>query len=289
MNTEQTPPTVAAALARATARLQRDPATAASAALDAQLLLAHVLGCPRSGLLAIDTAALQPGQAAAFEQCLARRARGEPVAYITGRKAFWTLELQITPAVLVPRPETELLVERCLALLPTPRARVADLGTGSGAVALALASERPHWQLTATDHSAAALAVAESNARALGLGNVRFVGGDWFAPLAGQRFDLIVSNPPYIAAGDAALEDPALRHEPPAALSSGPTGLEALAALITGAAAHLPAGGYLVLEHGADQQQPVAEWLVAQGFRHVRCHADLAGLPRVTEAQRPAQ
>ncbi len=284
MDAEQSPLTIAAALARAGARLQR----VASGTLDAQLLLAHALARPRSALLAHDAQSLRPEQVLAYDQLVARRARGEPLAYITGRREFWTLELRVTPDVLVPRPETELLVERALALLPAAEARVADLGTGSGAIALALASERPRWRITATDRSRAALAVAEANARALDAGQVRFVGGDWFEPLAGERFDLIASNPPYIAAGDRALEDPALRHEPPAALSSGPTGLEALAALIGGASSHLVEAGWLLLEHGADQQRAVADLLVAQGFGHVRCHPDLAGLPRVTEAQRPA-
>ena len=292
MDAEQTPLTIAAALALASARLQivsgAEPAAAPSAALDAQLLLAHTLARPRSMLLAHNTEALRPDQVAAFDRAIARRARGEPLAYITERKEFWTFELRVTPAVLVPRPETELLVERCLALLPATEARVVDLGTGSGAIALALASERPQWRITATDQSPAALAVAEANARTLKTANVRFLTGDWFDPLAGERFDLIASNPPYIAAHDGALDDPALRHEPPAALSSGPTGLEALAALIGGAGSHLVTAGWLVLEHGANQQRAVADLLVAQGFRHVRCHADLAGLPRVTEAQRPA-
>jgi release factor glutamine methyltransferase len=304
MNAEQSPLTIAAALARATARLQAAPSAtpgaaagdgpgagpdaAAGCSLDAQLLLAHTLARPRSALLAHDTDALRPEQADAFDRLVARRARGEPLAYITGRKQFWTLELRVTPDVLVPRPETELLVERALALVPAPEARVADLGTGSGAIALALASERPRWRITATDKSSTALAVAEANARALNVGNVRFAGGAWFDPIAGERYDLIISNPPYIAAHDRALEDPALRHEPPAALSSGPTGLEALAALIGGAGSYLAAAGWLLLEHGANQQQAVADLLVAQGFAHVRCHADLAGLPRVTEAQWPA-
>ena len=276
--------TIASALARATAQLQRE-GDATSAALDAQLLLAAALSLPRSALLARDADILRPAHAAALDKLLLRRARGEPLAYITGRKEFWSLSLRVTPEVLVPRPETELLVERALALLPARGARVADLGTGSGAIALALASERANWRITATDQSAAALAVAEDNARALGLANIRFVGGDWFEPLGGERFDLIASNPPYIAAGDPALAAPALRHEPSLALSSGATGLEALATLVAGAGAHLATGGWLLLEHGAGQQREVADLLVAQGFRHVRCHADLAGLPRMTEAQ----
>jgi len=278
------PLTIAAALARATAQLQRD-GDATSASLDAQLLLAAALSLPRSALLARDADRLHPGHAAALEELLARRARGEPIAYITGRKEFWSLSLRVTPDVLVPRPETELLVERALELLPAHAARVADLGTGSGAIALALASERPRWRITATDRSAAALAVAEGNARALGLANVRFVAGDWFEPLLREQFDLIASNPPYIGAGDRALASPTLRHEPPLALSSGATGLEALATLVTEAGAHLATNGWLLLEHGSGQQAEVADLLVAQGFRHVRCHADLAGLPRMTEAQ----
>jgi release factor glutamine methyltransferase len=287
MDAEQTPITKGAALASAAARLQAMP----GARLEAQLLLCHALSCTRGALLVREEELLEPAQLAAIEGAVERRARGEPLAYITGRKEFWSLELQVTPAVLVPRPETELVVERCLALLAPltlEAADIADLGTGSGAIALALARERPRWQVTATDQSKAALAVAIGNASALGLANVRFAAGDWFVPLADERYDLLASNPPYIALGDAALDDPALRHEPSGALASGPTGLEALAALIAGAPAHLRESGWLVMEHGATQAASVADLLVARGFRHVRCHADLAGLARVTEAQRPA-
>jgi release factor glutamine methyltransferase len=257
-----------------------------SAALDAQLLLAHALQRPRSWLLAHADATLDSAARAAFAALLARRVAGEPLAYITGRREFWSLVLAVNSAVLVPRPETELLVERALALLHKARARVADLGTGSGAIALALASERPDWQLTAIDQSSAALAVAAANARELGLRNLRWLASDWFAALAGERFDLLVSNPPYIAESDPALLDLALQHEPRAALSSGPEGLDALRAIIAGAAAQLLPEGWVLLEHGATQAAAVATMLVAQGFTHVRCHADLAGLPRVTEAQR---
>jgi release factor glutamine methyltransferase len=284
MDAEQTPETIAAALARAVARLQAMP----GARLEAQLLLCHALSRPRSALLIRENELLLPAQRSAIESAVDRRVRGEPLAYITGRREFWSLELQVTPAVLVPRPETELVVERCLALIGASTAAIADLGTGSGAIALALAHERPGWQVTATDQSTPALAVAMGNAAALALANVRFRMGNWFAPLATERYDLLASNPPYIALGDAALDDPALRHEPPSALASGPTGLEALAALIEGAPAHLLERGWLVLEHGATQADAVADLLVARGFRHVRCHADLAGLARVTEAQRPA-
>jgi release factor glutamine methyltransferase len=287
MHTAHSPPTVAGVLAASIARLE----PAASAVLDAQLLLAHALGCARSAVLARGSEPMAPARIAALAPLLERRARGEPLAYITGRREFWSLELQVTAAVLVPRPETELVVERSLALLAplaAGAASIADLGTGSGAIALALARERPRWRITATDRSTAALAIAAANARALGIDNVSFLAGDWYQPLAGCRFALIASNPPYIAAGDAALVDPALRHEPLAALASGPTGLEDIAALIAGASAHLLEAGWLVLEHGATQAGAVAELLVSQGFTHVRCHADLAGLERVTEAQRTA-
>jgi release factor glutamine methyltransferase len=162
---------------------------------------------------------------------------------------------------------------------------VADLGTGSGAIALALARERPQWRVTATDRSAAALEVAAANARALAVHNVHFLTGDWYGAVGGERFELIASNPPYVGAMDPVLQGPALRHEPLAALASGASGLEDLAAVIAGAGAHLSAAGWLVLEHGAGQAPEVEKLLVAQGFRHVRCHADLAGLARVTEAQ----
>ncbi|MDE2220464.1 MAG: peptide chain release factor N(5)-glutamine methyltransferase [Gammaproteobacteria bacterium] len=284
MDTEQTPPTIAAALAQAAARLP----LGAAANSEAQLLLGHVLACTRSALLVREDERLTSASLAAFTDAVGRRARGEPLAYITGHKEFWSLELKVTPDVLVPRPETELVVERALALLGAGRAAIADLGTGSGAIALALARERPGWQVTATDLSGAALAVAQANAAAIGVANVRLRRGDWFSALAGECFDLLASNPPYIASGDAALADPALRHEPMGALASGPTGLEALATLVEGAPAHLRARGWLVLEHGAGQAGAVAELLVARGYRHVRCHADLAGLARVTEAQRPA-
>ena len=273
---------VASALASAARALP----PGASALLDAQLLLAHAMGRSRSWLLAHAEDTLDTDVARKFAALVARRAAGEPLAYVVGYREFWSLSLRITPAVLVPRPETELLVERALALLPAAAAAVADLGTGSGAVALALAVERPLWCLTATDNSVAALGVAAGNARALGLGNVRFVAGDWLHPLRGERYALIASNPPYIGAGDPALLDPALQHEPQVALCSGPGGLDALATIIAAAPDCLQPQGWLLLEHGADQAPAVASMLVAQGYAHVRCHTDLAGQPRVTEAQK---
>jgi len=284
MATAPPPSTIDALLAWARASLQSSD----NPALEAQLLLGHALGLARGALMVRGEQALAAGPMAAFERAVQRRAAGEPLAYITGQREFWSLPLRVTPAVLVPRPETELVVERALALLGTGPARVADLGTGSGAIALALARERPGWRVTATDRSAAALEVATANARALAVENVRFLAGDWYGAIAGEQFDLIASNPPYVGATDPVLQGSALRHEPLAALASGASGLEDLAAVIDGAVAHLSAAGWLVLEHGAGQAAEVEKLLVAQGFRHVRCHADLAGLARVTEAQIPA-
>jgi release factor glutamine methyltransferase len=255
--------------------------------LDAQLLLAGALQRPRSHLYAEPKSVCPDAARDAFMAWIDRRVRGEPLAYITGEREFWSRRLQVTPDVLVPRPETELLVERALALCPPGPAQVLDLGTGSGAVALALAIERPAWQITATDASPAALAVAAGNARTLDVRNCEFVSGSWYEPVPGRRFELIVSNPPYIAHGDPALADPALRHEPQSALVSPPDGLTALREIIVGARGHLVAGGALALEHGNDQGPAVAEMLVRAGFSHVRSHADLAGHPRVTEARMP--
>jgi release factor glutamine methyltransferase len=256
-----------------------------SAWLDAELLLARVLEQPRSYLRTHAHQMLTATSIECYRAFLARRAQGEPVAYLTGEREFWSLSLRVTPAVLVPRPETELAVARCLALRSDAACAVADLGTGSGAIALALASERRHWRLVATDRSEEALQVARANAARLHLDNVEFLQGDWLEPLGRRQFDLIVSNPPYVAAGDPVLS--ALRFEPAIALSPGADALEALRAIVSRASAHLVSGGWLVLEHGATQREDVARALVAAGYARVRCHADLAGHDRVTEAQRP--
>jgi release factor glutamine methyltransferase len=260
-------------------------ASSDSAHLDAQLLLAHVLGCPRSQLITAANEPVSARAAARFRALLRRRQAGEPLAYLTGEREFWSLQLRLGPAVLVPRPETELVVERALALLPPRGAAVADLGTGSGAIALALAFERPGWELVATDRSQPALRIARANARRLNLANLEFLQGEWCAPLRGRRLDGIVSNPPYVAAHDPALA--ALRYEPAGALSPGPSGLEALEAIIREAPSVLRAGGALILEHGAAQAHAVASALVAAGFARVGCHRDLAGHDRVTDAHWP--
>ncbi len=254
--------------------------------LDAELLLLEVLGISRARLRSHPEATSDEAQYRRYLSLLERRATGEPIAYITGWKDFWSLRLAVTPAVLVPRPETELLVERALALRPDELGEVADLGTGSGAIALSLASERPGWLVTATDVSEQALAVARANAESLGLERVRFLQGSWFEPLSGRTFDIIVSNPPYVAADDPAMRDPSLRHEPQGALTPGADALRSLRAIIEAAPNYLKRDGWLLLEHGADQAAEVASELVARGLRHVRSHRDLAGHERITEAQR---
>ncbi len=274
--------TAGALLAHAAGRL-RDPA---SAVLDAQLLLAHVLGVSRTRVMTELERIPEADVSRRYAELIERRAAGEPVAYILGQKEFWSLPLKVGPGVLVPRPETELLVERALALRPRPSGRVADLGTGSGAIALALAMERPHWEVSATDVSEEALATAKANAAALNLRQVEFLHGDWFEPLPGRTFDLIVSNPPYVAESDAAMQDPTLRYEPRIALTPGSDPLRSLREIIRSAPDHLERDGWLLLEHGADQAADVARELVGRGFRSVRSHRDLAGYDRVTEAQR---
>jgi release factor glutamine methyltransferase len=254
---------------------------------DAELLLLHVLGRDRAWLFAHGREPLAAATVAAFEALLARRQAGEPVAYLTGRRGFWTLDLAVSPATLIPRAETETLVELALQRLDDqPGRRAADLGTGSGAIALALASERQQAQLVATDVSAAALAVARANAARHHLGNVSFRQGSWLQPLAGERFELIVSNPPYIAVADPHLQQGDLRHEPASALASGGDGLDAIREIVAGAPAHLLPGGWLLLEHGWEQGAAVAELLHAHGYVEVATHQDLEQRDRVTLGRR---
>ena len=267
-------PTVARLLARA--RDLIDPA-------DAALLLAHALGKSRSWLFAHADDALGEAEAARFDVLLARRAAGEPVAYLTGWRGFWTLELAVTPATLVPRPETELLVDLALARLPVDApVRVADLGTGSGAIALAIASERPRAQVLATDASSAALDVARGNAARNGIGNVAFRLGSWLQPLGEDTFDLITSNPPYIAEGDPHLAQGDLRFEPAMALSCGADGLDAIRVIVRDAPACLRPGGWLLLEHGWEQGDAVRALLAAAGFADVATERDLEQRDRVS-------
>jgi release factor glutamine methyltransferase len=256
--------------------------------MDAQWLLVHALGQSRSWLYAHGEDIAGAALAARFEALVARRVAGEPVAYLTGRRGFWSFDLAVTPATLIPRVETELLVELALTRLPQDRdLHVADLGTGSGAIALALAHERPRARVVSTDASDAALAVARGNGDALGIGNIAFRQGDWLAPLAGERFDLIASNPPYIASDDPHLGAGDLRHEPMAALASGRDGLDAIRVIVRDAPAHLLARGWLLLEHGLEQGCAVRELLEAAGFVEVATNADLEGRDRVTLGRIP--
>jgi len=266
----------------ALAALRRQLAAVSTTAdLDARLLLTHVLGVSRAAVAADPARMLDPQQAAALAALLQRRLSGEPLAYLTGRKEFWSLDLEVTPDVLVPRPETELVVELALeALAAVPNPAVLDLGTGSGAIALALARERPDAVVTAVDASAAALAVAGRNARRLQAGNVTLLRGSWYGPAGAARFDCIVSNPPYVAAGDAALT--ALAREPRQALTAGPEGLDALAEICSGACAHLEPGGALIVEHGATQGAAVRALMTQAGLAAIATHRDLAAHERVT-------
>jgi len=272
------PPTVGAALARAAQTLaQASP----SARLDAELLVMHACGLSRSELLTRDSQILTAEQVTGLDELLTRRQQGEPIAYLAGRREFWSLDLAVSPATLIPRPETELLVERALARIPPDAAwSIADLGTGSGAIALALAKERPRCRVIATDNSPAALAVARANAVRLDLA-VDYRLGDWLAPLAGETFDVLVSNPPYVASGDLHLAG--LRYEPDTALVAGPDGLDTIRAIVASARAALKPGGWLLLEHGYDQGAAVGVLLRQHGYDEVRCYPDLAGHDRVSE------
>lgn len=257
------------------------------AALDAQVLLAHVVRRNRTWLVAHRDEPLPRREAAAFFALAQRRRNGEPVAYLVGRREFWGMDLQVSPSVLVPRPETEALVELALDWLPADRpVRVLDLGTGSGAIALAIARERPQSKVTAVDASPAALAVARANTSSLGLRNVTLLESDWFERVGDDPFDLIVSNPPYIAAGDPHLGQDDVRFEPIAALVSGADGLDALRFIVAQAPPRLAAGGALLVEHGYDQADAVRVLLVEAGFADVTARRDLAGISRVAAGRR---
>ncbi len=278
---------ITAALARGAEQLR---AASDSPRLDAEVLLAHVLDCPRSRLFAHPEAVLQPQARSRYEHLLQRRAAGEPVAYLTGQREFWSMTLRVNRHTLIPRPETELLVEQALTLLPADfPCRVADLGTGSGAIALALARERPAWRLLACDISPRALATARANARRLGLlGRVRFRRSDWCAGLdARERFQLIAANPPYVRSDDPRLAQDVLRFEPAVAVAAGPKGLEHLRAIVRQARHRLQPGGWLLLEHGDDQRAAVLELLQEAGYEDVEDLDDHAGRPRLARARQP--
>lgn len=253
--------------------------------LDAEVLLAFVTNRTRTQLRSAPERLLTDDEYERFRQLTARRNRGEPIAYLTGTREFWSLTLHVDATVLVPRPETELLVERSLLHIMNPSARILDLGTGSGAIALAVASERPASDVLATDASSAALEIAQRNACELGLGRIRFQLSDWFSNLGNEQFDVIASNPPYIAAGDPQLAADVLAYEPRRALIAGTTGLEAIAVIITTAPRHLQQDGWLIVEHGIHQAPQARRLLEQAGFTSVASHADLAGIERVSEGQ----
>jgi release factor glutamine methyltransferase len=252
--------------------------------LEAELLLTAALGQARSYLLAWPNRPLSALQEQAFAELLRRRLAGEPIAYILGHREFWSLDLQITPDVLIPRPETELLVELALDAFPAKRTiAAADLGTGSGAVAAALAHERPRWQIFATDVSDAALSVAKNNFHHYGLNNVETYKGEWCTALPAKRkLDLIVANPPYVAERDPHLTQGDVQREPRSALIAGPCGLDAIRDIISQAPGHLSTDGLLLLEHGFDQGTATRALLKGAGFVQVQTYRDLAGLERVS-------
>lgn len=256
-------------------------------ALDAELLLARVLEESPTWLKTWPEKAISQGDSERFEVLLCRRLGGEPIAYILGSQPFWTLDLRVSPDTLIPRPETELLVETVLALMPAEAPlRVIDLGTGTGAIALALASERPRWHITACDDSAAALAVATANRDGLGL-EVSLVRSDWFDRIEPQVFDVVVSNPPYIESGDRHLSEGDLRFEPAKALVSGEDGLADIRRIVRQSAAYLAEGGLLILEHGFDQAAKVRDILEDSGYAGIVTCRDLSGHERATYGFRP--
>ncbi|MGH8466967.1 MAG: peptide chain release factor N(5)-glutamine methyltransferase [Pseudomonas sp.] len=269
--------TIIASLLRA-AELPDSP----TARLDVELLLAAAIGKSRSYLHTWPERIVSSEAALTFAGYLQRRRSGEPVAYILGQQGFWNLDLEVAPHTLIPRPDTELLVETAMALLPATPVRVLDLGTGTGAIALALASERPQWQVTAVDRVLEAVALAERNRQRLQLDNVQVLSSHWFDSLQGERYELIISNPPYIAADDPHLVAGDVRFEPSSALVAGADGLDDLRAIIRQAPAHLQPGGWLLLEHGYDQAAAVRELLAQHDFEQIESRVDYGGHERIS-------
>ena len=274
--------------------IERTLASAASALqtvsdsprLDAEILLAQALGRARAWVRAHGDEAVPPDVGARFDDVMHRRRDGEPIAYLVGEREFWSLAFAVTPAVLIPRPETEVLVAAALETVDDgPDIAIADLGTGSGAVAIALSTARPAWRVVATDCAPDALAVARANGSRHG-SRVAFHLGDWCAALAREQFNLIVSNPPYVADKDPHLSRGDVRFEPRGALAAGADGLDCIRKIAACAPAHLVPGGWLLLEHGYDQADAVADLLVAAGFREIRRWQDLGGVDRVSGGRR---
>ena len=280
------PGTVALAVAIGEARRRLQTVAGDCAGLEASLLLGRVSGLNRAAQLASPELPLTASVLTAFRHLVDQRDLGNPIAHLLGEREFWGLTLEVTPAVLIPRPETELLVETALRTLPRDASvDILELGTGSGAIAVALAVERPAWRIIATDVSTPALAVSRRNIDRHGADNVTLRQGDWFAAAGDERFDAVLSNPPYIAARDPHLRRGDLRFEPEEALAAGEDGLAALRQIVAAAPTHLKPGGWLILEHGYDQQPAVGGLLHDAGFNEVCCLSDLAGQPRCTVAR----
>jgi release factor glutamine methyltransferase len=253
--------------------------------LDSQLILAQILGCNRAWLIAHDDDNLNQVQQSTYQANIEKRAEGIPIAYILGEQEFWSLPFRVTDSVLIPRPETELLVEEVLSLHPDRAIQIADLGTGTGAIAIALALENPNDSIIAVDKSIAAIRVAAENRQSLGATNVNLCVGNWLSSFAPASLDIVVSNPPYIAMGDEHL--PALKHEPTEALVSGADGLDDIKQIIASGIATLKSGGLIAVEHGYNQQTAVINLMLQAGYRNIVGKQDLAGQPRVTIAERP--
>ena len=274
------PPTVSEILQTAARELQ---ATSPTPRLDAEVLVMHVCSLNRGALITRGRHVLTDDQLNRLETMIAQRRHGEPIAYLTGVREFWSLDLNVSPATLIPRPETELLVETALAHIPQEAIwTIADLGTGSGAIALALAKERPHCRVIATDISPQALEVARSNAAKFNLTHVDFREGNWFEPLADMKLDMMVSNPPYVRANDPHLEQGDVRFEPEQALAAGPEGLDAIRQIALSAREHLNPAAWLLFEHGWDQAAAIGQLLHSLGYRNIVCYPDLGGRDRIT-------
>lgn len=256
-----------------------------TARLDAEVLLCHVLGRDRSFLFTWPEHELNEQQLSDFRQLVNQRQNGTPVAYLTGERDFWTLKLSVSPATLIPRPDTELLVEKALEKPLPDNAEVVDLGTGTGAIALALASEKPGWSVVAVDMFADAVELARKNAGLNRISNVEILQGNWFEPLADRKFHLVVSNPPYICNDDEHLSQGDVRFEPSTALTSGQDGLDDIRIIIDQAREHLAPGGWLLIEHGYHQANRIQQLLQAAGYKDIRTIKDWAGHDRVTEGQ----
>jgi release factor glutamine methyltransferase len=274
------PPTVSEVLQTTLRELH---ATSPTPRLDAEVLVMHVCELDRGALITRGHHVLTDDQLNRLKTMIAQRRQGEPIAYLTGTREFWSLELSVSRATLIPRPETELLVEKALAHVP-PDAEwtIADLGTGCGAIALALAKERPQCRIIATDISPAALDVARSNAAKFGLTHVEFREGNWFEPLADMKLDMMVSNPPYVRANDPHLEQGDVRFEPEQTLAAGPDGLDAIRQIALSAREHLNPAAWLLFEHGWDQAAAIGQLLHQLGYRNIVCYPDLGGRDRIT-------